>query len=254
MMLAVSSLEKRFGGLVALKDVHFSVTPGQVKAVIGPNGAGKTTLFNLIAGTLKPTAGDIRLDGETIAGLPAPRIGMAGVARTFQQPQVFASLTILENAMLGGHRYHRGGFLACGLGLKHTKREEDKLRERAEQWLAFAGIADIAHRNASELPLGQQRYVEIARAMATGSKLILMDEPAAGLDDTETRELADMVRAISDTGTTVLLIDHHMDFVMSLADEVLVLNFGQRLAEGTPHEIQKSQLVIDAYLGIDDDA
>lgn len=252
-MLHVSSLEKRFGGLRALDDVSFSVGQGQIKAVIGPNGAGKTTLFNLVAGTLRPTAGEVSLDGKPIGGLSAYEISMAGIARTFQQPQVFSSLTILENAMLGGHRYHKGGFLSCGLGLSRTRREEEELRNRAETWLKFAGISDMAHRNASELPLGQQRYVEIARAMATGAKLILMDEPAAGLDDTETRDLGDMVRAIQETGTTVLLIDHHMDFVMRLADEVLVLNFGQWLAEGTPHEIQNAQEVIDAYLGSEDD-
>ncbi|MCZ4291660.1 ABC transporter ATP-binding protein [Hoeflea alexandrii] len=253
-MLRVSALEKRFGGLAALNDVSFSVAPGQIKSVIGPNGAGKTTLFNLIAGTLSPSAGDIHLDGVSIAGLPAAAIGAAGVARTFQQPRVFASLSILENAMLGGHRFHKGGFLACGLGLRHTRREEEKLRARAEKWLDFAGIQSIKHRNASELPLGQQRYVEIARAMATGAKLILMDEPAAGLDETETKELGEMVRAIRGTGTTVLIIDHHMDFIMSLADEVLVLNFGQWLAEGTPSQIQNSEIVIEAYLGSDDDA
>ena len=253
-MLAVRDLGKSFGGLTALHEVSFDVAEGQIKAVIGPNGAGKTTLFNLISGTLRPSAGTITLDGKTISGLPASAIGASGIARTFQQPQVFTSLTVAENVMLGGHRYHRGGFLACGLGLPFTRREEAKLRESVGQWLDLVGLAEFAPRTASELSLGQQRYVEIARAMATGAKLILMDEPAAGLDDTETRQLGELVKSIRSAGTTVLLIDHHMDFVMSIAESVLVLNFGEWLAEGTPREILRSEKVINAYLGSEADA
>ena len=164
-MLTVSTLEKRFGGLTALSDVSFSVAPGQIKAVIGPNGAGKTTLFNLIAGTLKPSSGEIHLEDTQIGGLTAAEIGMAGIARTFQQPQVFSTLSILENVMLGGHRFHRGGFLSCGLGLHRTRREEDDLRAKAEHWLDFAGIADICHRTVDR---GTPREIEddLADALA----------------------------------------------------------------------------------------
>ncbi|WP_346895370.1 ABC transporter ATP-binding protein [uncultured Roseibium sp.] len=253
-MLLVSELSKSFGGLNALKDVSFDVAPAEIKAVIGPNGAGKTTLFNIIAGTLRATSGSIAMDGTEISGKTAAAIGMAGIARTFQQPQVFTSLTVMENVMLGANRFHKCGMLASGLGLGSARRAEQDLHEMAEKWLAFVGLNDVFQRQACELPLGQQKYVEIARAMATGSRVLLMDEPAAGLDDTETGELGELIARIRGTGMTVLLIDHHIDFVMSLADSVLVLNFGQWLAEGTPDEIRNSQAVIDAYLGSTEDA
>lgn len=253
-MLAARELGKSFGGLTALHNVSFDVVKGQIKAVIGPNGAGKTTLFNLIAGTLRPSAGTITLDGKTISGLSASAIGASGIARTFQQPQVFRSLSVAENVMLGGHRFNKAGFIACGLGLPFTRREEEALQASVQKWLDFVGLADFASRTASELSLGQQRYVEIARAMATGAKVILMDEPAAGLDDTETRQLGDLVRQIRATGVTVLIIDHHMDFIMSIADSILVLNFGEWLAEGKPEEIVGSETVINAYLGSVEDA
>ncbi|WP_346914136.1 ABC transporter ATP-binding protein [uncultured Roseibium sp.] len=253
-MLWVTELSKSFGGLNALKDVSFEVAPSEIKAVIGPNGAGKTTLFNIIAGTLRPTSGSVAMDGTEISGKTAAAIGMAGIARTFQQPQVFTSLTVMENVMLGANRFHKCGTLSSGLGLGAARRAEKDLHEIAEKWLAFVGLDDVFQRQACELPLGQQKYVEIARAMATGSRVLLMDEPAAGLDDTETGELGELITRIRGTGMTVLLIDHHIDFVMSLADSVLVLNFGQWLAEGTPDEIRNSQAVIDAYLGSTEDA
>jgi len=252
-MLSVSGLSKSFGGLSALQDVSFDVAAAEIKAVIGPNGAGKTTLFNIISGTLRPTAGSVVMNGTEISRETAAAIGMAGIARTFQQPQIFKSLTVIENVMLGANRFHTCGMLAGGLGLGRARRAERQLHEDARKWLAFVGLDDLLQRPACELPLGQQKYVEIARAMATGSKVILMDEPAAGLDDTETRELGDLIQRIRTTGMTVLLIDHHIDFVMSLADTVLVLNFGQWLAEGTPGQIRGSQVVIDAYLGSAED-
>ena len=253
-MLSVNQLSKSFGGLDALQEVNLKLFPSQIQAVIGPNGAGKTTLFNIISGTLRPTSGSVIMDGKDISDKTAAAIGIAGIARTFQQPQVFASLSVIENVMLGATRYHKYGMLGAGLGLGQAQRAERGLFDTANKWLDFVGMAEFAQRSASELPLGQQKYVEIARALATGSKVLLMDEPAAGLDDTETAELAKLVNRIRKSGLGILLIDHHMDFVMGLADTVMVLNFGQWLAEGTPAEIQNSQVVIDAYLGSVDDA
>ena len=253
-MLSVQQVGKSFGGLAALSDVSFGVSPGEIKAVIGPNGAGKTTLFHLISGLLRPSAGRIEIAGRAVTGLSAVQIARLGVARTFQQPQIFRTLTVLENVMLGGHRSGRSGLLACGLGLPAARAEEHRLADAAREQIDFTGLAGSAGRVASELPLGQQRYVEIARALATGATLLLLDEPAAGLDDTETGQLSELVRRIRARGVTVLLIEHHMDFVMGLADSVLVLNFGVRIAEGTPQSIRESQAVIDAYLGTTEDA
>lgn len=253
-MLQVHHVSKLFGGLAALDDVSFSVSPGEIKAVIGPNGAGKTTLFHLISGLLRPSGGRIELAGHPLDGLSAVQIARIGLARTFQQPQIFRSLSVLENVMLGCHRQGRGGLLACGFGLPRARAEEQRLLGAAQAQLVFTGMADRGHRIASELPLGQQRYVEIARALATAAPLLLLDEPAAGLDETETGQLRDLILRIRARGVTVLLIEHNMNFVMGLADSLLVLNFGSLLAEGEPAEIRQSQSVIDAYLGTAEDA
>ena len=254
MRLSVHQVGKSFGGLAALRDVSFDVAPGEIKAVIGPNGAGKTTMFHLITGLLRPSAGRIEIDGRSVDGLSAAQIARFGVARSFQQPQVFRSLTVLENVMLGGDRHGRSGLLACGLGLPRARAEERRQATAAREHLDFTGLAHQAQRIASELPLGEQRYVEIARALATGATLLLLDEPAAGLDETETEQLSELILRIRSRGVTVLLIEHHMKFVMGLADSVLVLNFGARLADGTPQAIRTSPAVIDAYLGTSDDA
>ena len=245
---------KSFGGLAALRDVSFDVAPGEIKAVIGPNGAGKTTMFHLITGLLRPSAGRIEIDGRSLEGLSATQIARFGVARSFQQPQVFRSLTVLENVMLGGDRHGHSGLLACGFGVPRARAEERRQVAAAHEHLDFTGLAHQAERIASELPLGEQRYVEIARALATGASLLLLDEPAAGLDETETEQLRELILRIRSRGITVLLIEHHMNFVMRLADSVLVLNFGAWLADGPPQAIRQSPAVIEAYLGVDSDA
>lgn len=254
MMLSVHAVSKLFGGLAALRDVSFQVARGEIKAVIGPNGAGKTTMFHLITGILKPSSGRIELADRSLQGLSAVQIARLGVARTFQQPQIFRSLTVLENVMLGADRNGRSGLLACGLALPRTRAEEARQIAAAREQLAFTGLADSADRIASDLPLGEQRYVEITRALATGASLLLLDEPAAGLDETETEKLRQLILRIRARGVTVLLIEHHMKFVMGIADSVLVLNFGAWLADGTPAAIRQSQPVIDAYLGSSEDA
>ncbi len=254
MMLSVRAATKLFGGLAALRDVSFDLAKGEIKAVIGPNGAGKTTMFHLITGILRPTSGRIEFAGRSVEGLSALQIARLGIARTFQQPQIFRSLTVLENVMLGADRSGRSGLLACGLGLPRTRLEERRQIAAAHEYLAFTGMADHAQRIASDLPLGEQRYVEITRALATGASLLLLDEPAAGLDETETEQLSALILRIRDRGTTVLLIEHHMKFVMGIADSVLVLNFGAWLADGTPAEVRSSPAVIDAYLGTAENA
>ncbi len=253
-MLSVQHVSKFFGGLAALQDLSFSVAKGEIKAVIGPNGAGKTTMFHLISGLLKPSIGRIEVAGRDVTGLSAVQIARCGVSRTFQQPQVFRSLSVLENVMLGGHRNGRSGLLACGFGVPSVRAEEQRQASRAREELTFTGLAGTAARIASELPLGQQRYVEIARALATGATLLLLDEPAAGLDETETGQLGELILRIRARGVTVLLIEHHMNFVFEIADSVLVLNFGAWLADGPPSTIRRSQAVIDAYLGTVEDA
>lgn len=254
MMLCVQGVSKLFGGLAALRDVSFDVALGEIKAVIGPNGAGKTTLFNLITGILKPTSGRIEFAHQSVQGLSALEIARLGIARTFQQPQIFRSLTVLENVMLGTDRSGHSGLLACGFGLTRTRAEEARHVAAAYEHLAFTGMVDHANRIASDLPLGEQRYVEITRALATGASLLLLDEPAAGLDETETEQLRALILRIRARGITVLLIEHHMKFVMGIADSVLVLNFGAWLADGPPVMIRKSQAVIDAYLGTTENA
>lgn len=254
MMLAVHGVTKLFGGLAALREVSFDLAKGEIKAVIGPNGAGKTTLFNVITGILRPTSGRIEFAHRSVEGMSALQIARLGIARTFQQPQIFRSLTVLENVMLGADRYGRSGLLTCGLGLPRTRAEEARSVAAAYEQLAFTGLAGQAQRVASDLPLGEQRYVEITRALATGASLLLLDEPAAGLDETETEQLSALILRIRARGVTVLLIEHHMKFVMGIADSVLVLNFGAWLADGTPAAVRQSQEVIDAYLGNSEDA
>lgn len=253
-MLRVQYLGKSFGGLAALRDVSFTVGEGEVKAVIGPNGAGKTTLFHLITGVLRPTSGEIVILGHRTAGWPSTRVARLGVARSFQQPQIFRSLTVLENVMLGSDRMSASGMLACGFGLSSARAEHARQVEAADLQLEFVGLSHRRDRIACELPMGEQRYVELARALASRPKLLLLDEPAAGLDETETAQLAALIRKIRKLGVTVVLIEHHMKFVMDLADGILVLNFGVLLEEGTPNRIRTSQAVIEAYLGAEQDA
>lgn len=253
-MLQVRRLGKSFGGLAALKDVSLTVDAGEVKAVIGPNGAGKTTLFHLITGVLRPSSGEVVVLGHRTVGWSSTRVARLGVARSFQQPQIFRSLTVLENVMLGSDRMCAAGMLACGFGMPSARHERARQIAAADAQIDFVGLSHRRDRIACELPMGEQRYVELARALASRPKLLLLDEPAAGLDETETIQLASLIRRIRDLGVTVVLIEHHMKFVMDLADRILVLNFGSLLEEGTPETIRTSRAVIEAYLGGEQDA
>jgi branched-chain amino acid transport system ATP-binding protein len=248
-LLEVRDLQHWFGGLHVIGDVGFSCRRGIIKAIIGPNGAGKTTLFNLIAGALTPVSGSIRFDGEEIAGAPAHRIAWKGISRTFQASRLFPGMSVLENVMTGRHTASRSGFLSCMFALPRALREERVIRDSAMKILAQMGISDLADKDGHSLPFGRQRIVEIARALAARPRLLLLDEPACGLTMRETEEMGELITGIRDAGTTVLIVEHDMSLVMGISDEVVVLSYGRKIAEGTPREIQSNPEVIEIYLG-----
>jgi branched-chain amino acid transport system ATP-binding protein len=250
-LLEVSGLSKRFGGLHAVKDVSFRVEKGTVKALIGPNGAGKTTLFNLVSGVLQPDAGTVALRGEAVQGRGPHRIAALGLSRTFQQIRLFAQMSALENVMVGVHPRSRAGFVAGMFHLPWTWREERDIERRAREALEFVGIPDLAGADATSLSYGQQRAVELARALAADPELLLLDEPAAGLNMRETTELAKLVGRIRGRGVTVLIVEHDMGLVMNVSDEVAVLSYGQKIADATPRAVQRDPEVIRVYLGDD---
>jgi branched-chain amino acid transport system ATP-binding protein len=250
-LLALHGISLAFGGLQAVEQVSFGVPAGAVKAVIGPNGAGKTTLFNLMTGFLIPQAGRIVFDGEEIQGRPAHRIARRGIARTFQLVQLFDHMTVLENVMVGRHRLSRSGLLAGALQLPRTRREEMEIRTQAMEALDFVGLADRARQSAAVLPLGLKRMLEIARALAAAPRLLLLDEPASGLDAVETERLQDLILELRRQGITTILVEHDMGLTMEVADEIAVLNYGKLIADGPPRAIQKNPEVIAAYLGTD---
>jgi ABC-type branched-subunit amino acid transport system ATPase component len=248
-VLRVSDITQVFGGLTALDNVSLTVRKGNITGVIGPNGAGKTTLFNIITGIYEQTSGTIHLEDRNITGFAPERLACLGMVRTFQNIELFGQMSVLENVMVGLHTRSRSGILACAFKLPGHIREERAIRERAMQWLDFVGIADMARIQAGNLPFGKGRLLEIARAMALEPRIILMDEPAAGLNSRETAELAILIRKVRESGITVALVEHDMELVMDVCDHILVLNLGRKLAEGSPREIQENPAVIAAYLG-----
>ena len=250
-LLEVSGLSKRFGGLHAVRDVSFRVAKGTVKALIGPNGAGKTTLFHLVSGVLPPDAGTVLLRGEPLSGRAPHRIAALGLSRTFQQIRLFAQMTALENVMVGVHPRSRAGFLAGMLHLPWTWVEEREIEKRAREALDFVGAGGLADAEATSLSYGQQRAVELARALAADPELLLLDEPAAGLNMRETAELARLIGRIRERGITVLIVEHDMGLVMGVSDEVAVLSYGQKIADATPRAVQRDPEVIRVYLGDD---
>ncbi len=248
-LLSVQSVSKRFGGLDALKQVTFGVYRDQIKALIGPNGAGKTTLFNIASGSYRPTEGRVLFGDVDVSGKAPHQICRMGVGRTFQHSLVFDDMTVLENVAVGRYSRTRAGLFSGALTLPRHRREEEETFKAAHEALRRVGLDRVADEPAENLPMGERHLLEIARALASGPQLLLLDEPAAGLNEDETRRLADTVRKIRDDGVTVLLVEHDMTFVMEISDEVVVLDYGKKIAEGPPLMIQNNEEVIKAYLG-----
>ncbi|HEY9159745.1 MAG TPA: ABC transporter ATP-binding protein [Desulfomonilia bacterium] len=251
-LLEVTNLNKRFGGLQAVDDVSFSISNGMIKALIGPNGAGKTTLFNLLTGMIPPDSGRITFKGQEIHHAQPYIVAGLGIARTFQHIRLFSGMTAIENIMVGRHTHSRSGFVSSMLGLPSTGREEKSIRKKSLEIMNFLGIEEHADTNAASLAYGQQRIVELGRALACEPELLLLDEPAAGLNMRETSEMAKLIMKIRDTGVTVLIVEHDMSLVMNISDEILVLSYGRKIADDIPLAIQKNPEVIRIYLGEDD--
>ena len=247
--LAISGVSRSFGGVRAVSDVSFDVEPGTVCALVGPNGAGKTTLFNVITNLFAPDCGSITMDGAPLAGLSPAAIAARGLIRTFQSARVFPGMTALENVLAGRHRLMRHGGLAHALRWPPARREEAALHRRAAELLDMVGLLPQAHAHATDLPMGAQKLLEVIRALMAQPRLLLLDEPAAGLNDTETAELASLLRAIRTAGITVLIVEHNMPLVMGVADHVVVLEAGCLIAAGPPAAVRADKRVIDAYLG-----
>jgi branched-chain amino acid transport system ATP-binding protein len=247
-LLKTENVSKSFGGIHAIRQVSFEVYQGRIKGIIGPNGAGKTTLFNLITGFYPADEGAIYFNGHQLNGLGPHQVAELGIARTFQNVELFGGMTVLENIMVGRHPRTSAGFITAALRLSRQRKEESRIREDALGILNFIGLGERVGSPGSALPFGLQRILEIGRALATDPLLLLLDEPASGLNVAETRELGKLICRIRDRGITVVLVEHDMSLTMEVCEEILVMDYGRTLAEGSPREIQQNQAVVDAYL------
>jgi branched-chain amino acid transport system ATP-binding protein len=252
-ILDIAGLTMRFGGVTALSDVTFHIATGEILGLIGPNGAGKTTVFNVVTGVYRPTSGAVRFEGEPLGNRKRYQITQLGIARTFQNIRLFPEMTATENVMVGTDAHHSASVGGALLKLPRHRREEARAAARAKELLEFVGIADRSEELARNLPYGYQRRLEIARALATDPRLVCLDEPAAGFNPAEKQELMGLIRRIRDAGYTVLLIEHDMGLVMGVTERIVVLDFGRKIAEGTPAEVRANTDVIAAYLGAPDD-
>jgi branched-chain amino acid transport system ATP-binding protein len=249
LILKVEGLSKDFGGIRAIKDLDFSVQEGQIKAIIGPNGAGKTTLFNLLSGLFPPTKGKISFQGIPIHGVSPYKICKLGIGRTFQIEEMFGDMTVFENIMLGRHTRSKYEIFVNGLKIQRAEKEETSIQHKSHEILELLGLSEYRNDPASILPYGKQRLVSLGRALATDPKILLLDEPAAGLNESETKYLGHLLLSLLHKGLTILLIEHNMSLVMEISEEILVLNYGEKIMEGPPDKVKEAPRVIEAYLG-----